>query len=277
MTSRDAASGAARAAGGKAEEIGGWAQRSSIYRGLVTAGLIAYGTVHLLIAWIAGQLAWGRTNEKASQQGALQELAGKPFGGVLLWVVAVGLFVLVVWQVVEAAVGHRDKHGKERVGKQLSSVGRAVVYLAIGVSAALLATGSSNGGDEKSGTAKLMAAPFGRVLVAAVALVILAIGARHLYKAATAKFTDDLTGGVGHGTIALGRFGYAAKGVALGIVGTLFGWAALAHDASKAGGLDPALRTLRDQPYGRILLTLTALGIASFGVYCFVWSRNAKH
>jgi hypothetical protein len=105
--------------------------------------------------------------------------------------------------VVEATVGHRDKHGKERVGKQLWSVGRAVVYLAIGVSAAMMATGSSNGGDEKSATAKLMAAPFGRVLVAAVGLVILAIGARHLYKAATAKFTDDLTSGVGPGTVAL--------------------------------------------------------------------------
>lgn len=277
MTSPEVASGAARTAGGKAEQVGHWAQRSSIYQGLVTVGLIAYGVVHLLIAWIAGQLAWGRTNEKASQQGALQELAGKPFGGVLLWVVAVGLFALMVWQVVEATVGHRDKHGKERVGKQLSSVGRAAVYLAIGLSAAMMATGSSNGGDEKSATAKLMAAPFGRVLVAAVGLAILAIGARHLYKAATAKFTDDLTSGVGPGTIALGRFGYAAKGVALGIVGALFGWAALAHDASKAGGLDPALRMLRDQPYGRVLLTLTALGIASFGVYCFVWSRNAKH
>ncbi|WP_328994464.1 DUF1206 domain-containing protein [Kribbella sp. NBC_01245] len=277
MTSGDSAGGAARAAGDKIEQVGGKAQRSGVYRGLVTVGLIAYGVVHLLIAWIAGQLAWGRTNEKASQQGALEELASKPFGGVLLWVVAVGLFALVVWQLVEATVGHRDKQGKDRVGKQLSSLGRAAVYLAIGVSAAMMATGSSSGGNEKSATARLMAAPFGRILVAGVGLVILAIGVRHLYKAATAKFTDDLTSGVGSGTIVLGRVGYAAKGVALGIVGALFGWAALAHDSRKAGGLDPALRMLRDQPYGRVLLTMTALGIAAFGVYCFVWSRNAKH
>jgi hypothetical protein len=277
MTSHKVAKGAARPLGDKLEQVGGRAQRSGVYQGLVTVGLIAYGVVHLLIASIAGQLAWGRTNEKASQQGALQELASKPFGGVLLWVVAVGLFALVVWQVVEATVGHRDKHGKNRVGKQLSSVGRAAVYLAIGLSAAMMATGSSNGGNEKSATARLMAAPFGRVLVAAVGLAILAIGVRHLYKAATAKFTDDLTSGVPPATITLGRVGYAAKGFALGIVGALFGWAALTHDSSKAGGLDPALRMLRDQPYGRVLLTLTALGIASFGIYCFVWSRNAKH
>lgn len=169
---------------------------------------------------------------------------------------------------VEATVGHRDKHGKERVGKQLWSVGRAVVYLAIGVSAAMMATGSSNGGDEKSATAKLMAAPFGRVLVAAVGPPLQG-GHREVHR------RPDQRRRAGHRRPR--RFGYAAKGVALGIVGALFGWAALAHDASKAGGLDPALRMLRDQPYGRALLTLTALGIASFGVYCFVWSRNAKH
>jgi hypothetical protein len=37
------------------------------------------------------------------------------------------------------------------------------------------------------------------------------------------------------------------------------------------------LRTLREQPGGPLLLTAVALGIACFGVYCFVWSRNAKH
>ena len=37
-----------------------------------------------------------------------------------------------------------------------------------------------------------------------------------------------------------------------------------------------ALHTLRDQPYGPFLLTLVALGIAAFGVYCFVQSKYRK-
>ncbi len=74
-----------------------------------------------------------------------------------------------------------------------------------------------------------------------------------------------------------GRAGYIAKGIALGIVGVLFGWAAISYDPEKAGGLDMALRTLREQPGGPMLLTAVALGIACCGVYCFVWSRNAKH
>jgi len=57
---------------------------------------VAYGVVHLLIAWIALQLAFGKSSQEASQQGALRDLAGKPLGGVLLWVVAIGLFALVV-------------------------------------------------------------------------------------------------------------------------------------------------------------------------------------
>ncbi len=75
----------------------------------------------------------------------------------------------------------------------------------------------------------------------------------------------------------LGRLGYAAKGIAFAIAGGLFAWAAIDYDPSKAGGLDTAMRTLKDQPFGDVLLTMMAIGFACFGVYCFVWSRNAKH
>ena len=108
------------------------------------------------------------------------------------------------------------------------------MYAALGVTAVMVATGSSGGGG-------------------------------------------GLTPGLPPATVTLGRAGYIAKGIALGIVGVLFGWAAISYDPEKAGGLDTALRTLREQPGGPLLLTAVALGIACFGVYCFVWSRNAKH
>jgi hypothetical protein len=67
------------------------------------------------------------------------------------------------------------------------------------------------------------------------------------------------------------------KGVALGIIGLLFGWAALTHDPKKAGGMDAALSAVRGQPFGAVLLFVMALGLAAFGLYCFVWARNAKY
>ncbi len=247
-------------------------RHSKWYGNAVTVGLIAYGVVYLLIAWIALQLAWGQSSQEASQQGALQELASKPLGGVLLWIVAIGLFALVGWRVLDLMYGDLDTE------KRLSSVGRALVYLVLGISAVRVAIGarSSSSSQEQTLTARLMENGAGRVLVAVIGLVIIAIGARQLYKAYTRKFTEDLVGGVSHKTILLGRIGYAAKGVAFTVVGVLFGWAAISYDPEKAGGLDAALNTVKEQPFGSVLLTILALGIAAFGVYCFVWSRNAK-
>ncbi|WP_405056174.1 DUF1206 domain-containing protein [Kribbella sp. NBC_01505] len=247
-------------------------RHSKWYGVAVTVGLIAYGVVHLLIAWIALQLAWGQSSQEASQQGALQELAGKPFGGVLLWIVAIGLFALVLWKVIDLAYGDLDTK------KRLSSAGRAVVYLVLGVSAVRVAigSGSSSTNQQKTLSARVMEHGLGRVLIVVLGLAVVAIGIRQLHKAYTKKFTEDLVGGVSDTTILLGRIGYAAKGVAFVVVGVLFGWAAISYEPDKAGGLDAALHTIKEQPFGSILLTVLALGIAAFGAYCFVWSRNAR-
>jgi hypothetical protein len=245
---------------------------SRLYAVAITVGLIAYGVVHLLIAWIALQLAWGHSSEEASQQGALQELAGKPFGSVLLWIVAIGLFALVIWRALELLYGYLDTE------KKVSSAGRGVVYLVLGISAVKVAMGSggSSTSQQRSLSARLMENGAGRVLIVIVGLVIIGIGVRQISKAVTKKFTEDLTIGASDTTILLGRIGYAAKGIAFVIVGALFAWASISYDPKKAGGLDTALREIKDQPFGSVLLTLMAVGIACFGVYCFAWSRNAK-
>jgi hypothetical protein len=74
----------------------------------------------------------------------------------------------------------------------------------------------------------------------------------------------------------LGVAGYVAKGVAYGIAGLLVLTAAINYDPEQARGLDGALHALREQSYGGILLTLVALGIAAFGVYCFVQAKYRK-
>jgi hypothetical protein len=67
--------------------------------------------------------------------------------------------------------------------------------------------------------------------------------------------------------------GFPAKGVALGLVGALLVYAAVTFDPSKASGLDGALRTILEAPFGQWLLTLVAIGIAAFGAFCFVRAR----
>ncbi len=282
----DAASRAADAGeelSDSAEDAGQQAVASKPFQILLTVGLVAYGVVHVLVGWIALQLAWsgltGGSGQEASQQGALAELASKPFGAVLLWIVAVGLFALVVWQAFEAIWGHRDRpEGSKRVRRRLGSAGRAIAYAVVGAAAVRTATGSSSSSSnkEEGWTARLLSLPFGRVLVIAVGITIIVLGVRLAVRGVKKKFTQDLAGGTSQGVIRLGEIGYIVKGVAYVIVGCLFGWAAITYDAQKAGGLDQALRTVNGAPFGSVLLTLMALGLICFGIYCFFWARHPR-
>ena len=237
--------------------------------------------MHLLIALIAVQVAWGLGGggDEASQEGALGRLAGNGLGRTLLWVIAIGFVALAVWQFVEAIWGHLDREpGRKRITKRVGSAGKTVIYAALAVTAFRLATASGGGGGEteEGWTARLMGVTFGRYLVLAVGLVIVALGVRLVIRGVTKKFTRDLAGGTSRNVVRLGQIGYIAKGVAFVIVGGLFGWAALTYDPEKAGGLDDALRTIQEAPAGSVLLTLMALGLACFGVYCFTWARHPK-
>jgi len=272
--------GAGRQAADSAEDASQQAMDSKPFRILLTVGLIAYGLVHILIGWIALQIAWfGGGGEEASQKGALAEIAGGPFGATVLWITVIGLFALMIWQAIEAIWGHRDRPaGMKRIRKRVGSAGRAVAYAAIAVAAisTLRGTAQSGDGKEEGWTARLLSAPFGRVLVIVLGIVIVVMGVRLVRRGITKKFTEDLAGGVGPEVIRLGQAGYIVKGIAYVVVGGLFGWAAITYDAEKAGGLDDALRTVHDAPFGSILLTLMALGLVCFGVYCFFWARHPK-
>jgi hypothetical protein len=67
--------------------------------------------------------------------------------------------------------------------------------------------------------------------------------------------------------------GFPGKGIALALVGALLCYAAITFDPSKAQGLDGALHTVLELPYGPYLLTLVAIGIAAFGAFLFARAR----
>jgi hypothetical protein len=104
----------ATSASGKAEQAGDSASLEVLAR----VGLIAYGVVHLLIGWLALHIAWGTSASKSADfSGALRTLADQPFGKILLWLVAVGLVALALWQASEAIWGYRNREGAKRVRK----------------------------------------------------------------------------------------------------------------------------------------------------------------
>lgn len=266
----------------KGEDAARTVESSTAYRWLVKVGLAMYGVVHLVVAWLAVRLAvgLGGADEEASNTGALRSIAATPLGVALLWVAAVGLFTLVVWQLLTALVGYREFDGFKRVRKRASSVLRAVLYGYLGFAAARIALGpeADEGEDAQESLSQgLLGLPFGQALVAVVGLCVLGYGVAQVVRAVRKSFNDDLDTTLSGVPLRLTQAGFVGKGVAVFIVGALFVWAALDADASKAGGLDQALQVVLQQPFGVALLIVLAVGIGAYGIYCFFWARHAKH
>jgi Domain of Unknown Function (DUF1206) len=247
-------------------------------------GLAAYGLVHFTIAVLATRVALGAGGEKTDKGGALQTLAAQPGGRALLWAITVGLAMLVLWRLGEAAVGLQwVRPQNKRTRKRIESAATAVVFGVLALSAGRLAAGGGAGSDkpQEAFTARVLALPLGQVLVAAAGMAVIAVGGVYVYRGVRKKFLDDLdlsTASPAARKIAtrLGQAGYPAVGVSYGIIGLLIVSMATTYRPDKAVGLDAALTALAAQPYGTALLLLAAAGLACFGVYCLFDARYRR-
>jgi hypothetical protein len=249
-----------------------------ILEGSARIGYATSGVLHLLIAWIGLQIAFGQGGKHADQSGALASLAGNGLGELLLWIAVLGFLGLGLWQLADSIVGHPGK-GSDAWGGRAKAAAKCVVYLVLAWSAFSFArgkVGSSSSSQTVDFTASLMAKPGGRTLVVVVGIVVIAVGVYHVVKGWTKRFLRDLEDHPGTWATRAGQIGYIAKGVALVLVGLLFVVAGLRKQPAEATGLDGALRTLRDQPFGTGLLVIVSLGLAAYGLYSFARARHAK-
>jgi type IV secretory pathway VirB2 component (pilin) len=130
-------------------------------------------------------------------------------------------------------------------------------------------------------TATAMQHPAGRVVVGAVVLAIVACGIVLVAEGARKKFmrylrTAQMSARTRRAVKMLGMTGTIARGLVFALVGVLVAAAAVTHRASESGGIDKALLTLREQPFGEFLMMLAALGLLVFGVYGLCEARWRK-
>ncbi|MEV1130891.1 DUF1206 domain-containing protein [Agromyces sp. NPDC049794] len=255
-------------------------QNSRAFRTMARVGYVVLGIVHLVIGAIAISVAVGAGGGDADQGGAMEQVSRVPFGIFVLWVIALGLFALGVWQIGEAIV-EREPDTKKKWGYRVKYVGTAIAYFAIGATALTYALGGQSDSSQSTEalSAQLLATPGGVVLLVIVGLVVLGVGVAFIVRGIKKSFEKHLSlpaGKVGDGVRTLGMVGYVAKGIAIGVVGVLFLVAALTTDAEKAGGLDAALKSLADLPFGQIILWLVGAGLMVYGVYCFARAKYAR-
>src|SRR3954469_20680016 len=177
----------------------GRAGNSDALENLARIGMIAYGVVHLLVAWLALQLAWGGGGGEADQSGAMSTLAEQPFGKPLLWVLAVGLVALAAWQLAEVLRYRTGLQGtgeakKKAITKIVKSVSKTVVYAFLAVTAIRFATGGgkSSSAQQQETVAGVFGWPGGRFLVGIAALVLIGVGAYHVRKGFNKHFLKEI-------------------------------------------------------------------------------------
>lgn len=253
---------------------------SQLLRALARVGFAVNGLLHILIGWIAIQVALGAGSAQPSQSGALSHVASAPGGRLLLWIIVLGYGALAFWLIAGAFL-FPGKDLKNRASSFIMDFGKGIVYFVLAVTALTFAKGSStnSASSTSNASASVLSHPGGVILVSVVGLVILGIGLYFAYKGLRRGFKEDISvpsGRSGEIAIFLGVVGYVAKGVALGVVGVLFVIAALTLNASKANGLDAAIRTLAALPFGPPILVLVGLGVIAYGMYCFVRARMAR-
>ncbi|HEU4565729.1 MAG TPA: DUF1206 domain-containing protein [Gemmatimonadaceae bacterium] len=252
---------------------------------LARVGFAAKAVLYITVGSLAARAALGDGGRTTGSRGALRTLLEQPLGKVLIAVIALGLFGYAAWRIVEAVADpERKGSGAKGIALRAGYFARGVMHAALGVEAVRLAAGGAGGDDGQSTehwTARLLDAPMGELLVYAAGAGVAAYGLYQLYAAFISKLSRQLdlarlTDEAGRWTIAISRFGIAARGVVFVVAGIFLVIAARRHDPSQAAGAGESLGAIGAQPFGTILLAAVAFGLIAYGLYQLINARYRR-
>lgn len=250
--------------------------------GFARFGLSSRAFIYLVIGWLALQIAAGHGSHEANQRGALADVARHSYGWVLLWILGVGFAAYALWRLSEAAFGTAAEG--RGLGPRLRALVTGTIYAALCASTFAFIAGRSKQGQSQQQaalTARVMRHTGGRWVVGLVGAVVIGAGLVMIAEGVRLRFEKklrmvELRGKTRIVVVGLGAVGTVARGLVFSIAGALVIDAAVTFNAGKSSGLDGALRTLANRPYGPELLGAVALGLLAFAAYACAEVRWAK-
>jgi hypothetical protein len=259
-----------------ARRLAPWVER------LARVGFVADAVVYFVIGALAARAALGVGGRATDPEGALRAVMGQPLGDVLLVIIGLGFFGYAAWQALAAATNAEgDGTGATGVALRVSRLGIALVYAALGLLAFRLLWRASSSGGVREWAARLPSSPLGRWLVGIIGAGVVAYAIYQLYCAWAARVRErldlaQLSNDAAQWVVRLGRFGLAARGVVLGLVGWFLIRAAVSFDWHRASGFGGALGALARQAHGAWLLGAVAFGLIAYGLYQLVLARYRR-
>lgn len=257
---------------------------------LARVGWFAKGVVYVLLGLLAVPIGWrGLTgdagaDDEASQVGAVARVAESSAGTAALWAVGIGLLLYVLWRVVSILLPSDGsaKAWATRGGYAVSAVMYSILaWTAISLARGELGAATSEESKVDRITSDLMADTWGRWLVGAVGLILIAVGIVFFVRGVSAAFRDELEpGGVGpigeQTLITLGRVGWAGRGVVLTVIGWFLMQAAVDFRPDEAVGFDGALRKMTESTLGALLAVVVAVALGIYGLFCILAAPKVR-
>lgn len=248
-------------------------------------GYIGKGLVYFMVGLLTLQTTLGMGGETSDAINALQQFIYQPFGTILLFGIMIGLIAHAVWRILQGVIDPEKRgDGVQVIFFRMIDFLVGCLYISLSYAAWQILQGfNAKSGDQsvEVWVGKILELPYGKWLIMVCAVVIFIGGLFQFHTAWTANFDDSFDFGEMSSKETktlrlLGRIGIGAWGVVYCMVAYLFYNASVTFDADAAGGLDQALRTLRDQSFGALVLGITAGGLITYGIYLLVLSYYHK-
>ena len=240
-------------------------------------GFAARGFVYLLLGWIA--LSTGRG---LSTDDVVAEVERLPLAPVLLAVLAAGLFGYALFKLHSAAIDldHKGDDHKGRVIRLFGALG-GLAYIGLGWFALKVLLGddgasvagraAGSGGVRQDAATGVAQAPGGDLLLIVGAAVVIGIAVAQFVIAWKASFMDQMPR-CPVLVRPIGRLGYAARALVIGMVGWFLLRAALAGERVRNFG--DALALLKAE-HGWLFIAVAA-GLMAFGVTSLMMARYRR-
>lgn len=246
-------------------------------------GLASKGVVYFLMGTLSVLAAFGLSREKGDKAEAFKFIYDQPFGRLILIGVALGLFGYVMLRMFQAFKDTENKGNDwkgifNRIGYGMS----ALLYLAIGAYALkLVFRGVTGGGDSDSRqfvVSKVLEYPGGEYVVGIAALIVAGMGIYQASRGITGSFMKKVSlvrSNMKDAFKTAGTIGYISRGIVLVIIGYFLLHAAWLSNPDEAQGTGAAFDFLENK-FGSFMMAMVALGLAGYGVFCFVKAKYQK-
>ena len=249
---------------------------------LERVGYIVRGVLYGVMGGLALALALGIGGSATDQSGSLVWLTGNGAGKFLLLAVVIGLAAYSLWGFVRAIFDplHRgdDPPG---IAQRLGFAWSGIAYASIVVFALKLLVGAASPHHQdgtQAAISSILSVPGGRWIAVGLGVIALGAGIGQFVEAYKATFRQDLkrtemTKAEKEAVDNLGRLGMVSRGVTFSLVGWFVMLGGLRQDPSQVRGYGGAFLFLVQQPFGRVILAVVAIGFIALGLHSFACAR----